>query len=145
MFRYNWFFMSAAFLSFTGCEPNARDPEHGKVTSEDVPRDVGKALETTGKSAEQSKEDFQRGFSARIEELEAEIAKLREKGGDLKEESKSNWERMVADLETKREVARVKLEEISNSSVAAWKDIQKGAQSAWVELDKAFHEAANKF
>jgi len=137
--------MLAAILTVSGCEPNPADPTLGKVTSEDVHRDVEKALDTSGKSAAQTKEEFQRSLSARINELEDEIAKLREKGRDLKEESKFSWDRMVADLETKREVARVKLDEIGHSSAAAWKDIHNGAQLAWDELEKAFHEAANQF
>ncbi len=145
MFRFIKFLMLPAILTVSGCEPKVMNPTPEKVTSDDVRRDVGKAFDTAGKSANQTKEEFERSLSARINELEAEIAKLRVKGRDLKDESKSSWDRMVADLETKREVARVKLEEIGHSSDAAWKDIQKGAQSAWDELDKAFHEAANKF
>jgi len=145
MSRCIWFLILAVVLTVIGCEPKPVDPAPGKVTSVDVRRDVGKALDTTGKSVEQTKEDFQRSLNARINELEVEIAKLREKGKELKDENKSNWDRIVADLETKREAARIKLDEIGHSSAEAWKDIQKGAQSAWDELDKAFHEAANKF
>jgi hypothetical protein len=51
----------------------------------------------------------------------------------------------VAELETKREAARVKLAEIGHSSAEAWKDVQQVAQSAWDELDKAFNNAAREF
>ena len=44
----------------------------------------------------------------------------------------------MAELETKRETARTKLAEVSQSSGEAWKDVQQGAQSAWDALDKAF-------
>ena len=137
--------MLSVVLIVSGCEPKRADQTPGKVTSEDVRRDVGKALDTTGKSAEQTKEDFQRSLNARLNELEAEIAKLREKGKEFKDENKSSWDRVLADLETKREAARVKLDDIGHSSAEAWRDIQKGAQAAWDDLDKAFHEASNKF
>lgn len=51
----------------------------------------------------------------------------------------------MADLEAKREVARAKLDEVGRSSAEAWKDVQKGAQSAWDELDKAVRDASSEF
>ena len=38
-----------------------------------------------------------------------------------------------------------KLAEVGHSSAEAWRDIQKGAQSAWDELDKAVHDASSEF
>jgi len=150
MSRSFWTLMVGLVFLASGCEPKPVNPTPGNVTPgnvtpDDVRQDIGKALDTTTKSAEQTKEDFQRNLRARINELEAEIAKLREQGRDFKDETKSSWDHMVADLETKREAARVKLDEIGRSSAEAWRDIQKGAQSAWDDLDKAFQEASNKF
>ena len=51
----------------------------------------------------------------------------------------------MAELETKRDAAHAKLAEVGHSSAEAWKDVQKGAQSAWDELDKAFHDASREF
>ena len=51
----------------------------------------------------------------------------------------------MVELEIKRDAARAKLAEVSQSSAEAWKDVQKGAQSAWDELDKAFRDASEKF
>ncbi len=50
----------------------------------------------------------------------------------------------MAELETKRETARAKLAEVSQSSGEAWKDVQQGAQSAWDALDKAFRGRRRK-
>ena len=77
--------------------------------------------------------------------MDAEIAKLREKGQDLKDEAKANWAPKMAELETKRDAARVKLTEVGHASAEAWKDAQQGAQVAWNELDKAFRDASREF
>ena len=45
-----------------------------------------------------------------------EIAKLREKGRDLKDQAKADWERKLAELETKRDAARAKLAEFRDSA-----------------------------
>ena len=84
-------------------------------------------------------------LTARLNELDAQIAKLREKGRDLKDDAKTNWDRKLADLETKRDAARAKLAEVGHSSAEAWKDVQHSAQSAWDELDKSFRNASREF
>jgi hypothetical protein len=82
---------------------------------------------------------------ARFTKLNAEITKLREKGRELKDQARVNWDRKLADLETKRDAARAKLAEVSTASAEAWKDVQKEAQSAWDELDKAVDDASREF
>jgi len=71
--------------------------------------------------------------------------RLREKGRDLKDQARANWDQKMAKLETKRDAARAKLAEVGHSSAEAWKDVQKGAQSAYDDLDKAFRDAAQEF
>lgn len=46
----------------------------------------------------------------------------------------------MAEREAKREAAAAQLDESARSSAEAWKDVQKEAQSAWDELDEAFHD-----
>jgi len=135
----------AGLVALVGCERKPADRAPGKVTSEDVRRDVGQAVNTAVEFSQQSKEEFQKNLAARLQEMDTEIAKLREKGRDLKDEAKVKWDQKLADLETKRDVARVKLAEVAQSSAEAWKDVQKGAQSAWDEFDKAFQDASREF
>jgi LPS O-antigen subunit length determinant protein (WzzB/FepE family) len=137
--------MLAGLFAAIGCERKPADRTPGKVTSEDVRRDAGQAVNTAGEFSRQTKEEFQKNLDARLKELDAEIAKLREKGRDLKDKAKANWDQKMAELERKRDAARAKLAEVAHSSAEAWKDIQKGAQSAWDELDKAFRDASREF
>ena len=145
MFRITWMLMLAGVLTASGCERKPADQPPGKLRSEDVRRDAGQAAETAAEYSRQTKDEFQKKLETRLKELDAEIAKLREKGRDLKDQAKADWDRKMADLETKRDAARGKLAEVRDSSGEAWKDVQKGAQSAWDELDKAFHEASREF
>lgn len=132
-------------LATGGCEQSPREQTPGKVTSEDVRRDVGKAVETAAEFSLQAKEDFRHSLEARLKDLDVEIAKLREKGSDLKDQAAATFEKKMAELETKRDAARAKLAEVGQSSAEAWKDVRKGAESAWDELDQAFREAASEF
>jgi TolA-binding protein len=137
--------MLAGVVAAAGCERQPADRMPGKVTSEDVRRDAGQAVNTAVEFSQQAKEDFQKNLDTRLKNMDAEIAKLREKGRDLKDEAKVKWDQKLADLETKRDAARAKLTEVGQSSAEAWKDVQKGAQSAWDEMDKAFQDASREF
>ena len=135
--------MLIGMLTAIGCEQKPTDRTSGKVTSEDVRRDAGQAVSTAAEFSQQTKEEFQKKLDGRLKDLDAEIAKLREKGRDLKD--RANWDQKMADLDRKRDAVRAKLVEVGRSSKEAWKDVQKGAQSAWDELDKAFRDASREF
>ena len=145
MSRSVWILMLAVLFAVQGCERKPADQTPGKVTSEDVRRDADQAVDTAVEYSQQTKEAFQKKLDAQLNELDAKIAELRDKGRDLKDEAKANWDRKMTELETKREAARAKLAEVGRSSAEAWKDVQKGAQSAWDELDKAFRDASREF
>ena len=145
MSRFIWMLALAGLLAASGCERKPADQPPGKVMSEDVRRDAGQAAETAIEYSRQTKEEFQKKLEARLEEVDSEIAELREKGRDLKDQAKPDWDRKMADLETKRDAAGAKLAEVRDASAEAWKDVQKGAQSAWDELDKAFRDASREF
>ncbi len=128
-----------------GCEQKPSDKTPSTVTSEDVRRDAGQAVDTAVEFSQQAKEAFQKRLESRLDEMDGKIAGLREKGSDLKDQAKIDWDRKLADLETKRDVARAKLAEVGQSSAEAWKDVQQGAQSAWEDLDQAFQGASREF
>ena len=143
--RFVCMLILAGLLAAIGCERKTADPMPGKVTSEDVRRDVGQVVDTAAEFSRQTKEEFQKKLDSRLKELDVEIVKLREKGRDLKDKNKADWDRKMAELETKRGAVRTKLDEVGHSSAEAWKDVQKGAQSAYDDLDKAFRDASKEF
>ena len=145
MSRFVWMVSLAGLLAAIGCEQKPADRTPGKVTSEDVRRDAGQAAKTAAEYSQQTKEEFQKDLDARLNELDAEIAKLREKGRNLKDKGKANWDQKMPELQAKRDAARAKLAEVRGSSAEAWKDLRKGAQSAYDDLDKAFRDASREF
>ena len=145
MRRFRWMLMLAGMFAAVGCEQQSADRTPGKLTSEDVRRDAGQAAETAAEYSQQTKEEFQEKLDTRLKELDAEIATLREKGRNLKDEAKVKWDQKMADLEVKRDAARAKLVEVGQSSAEAWKEVPKGAQSAWDELDQALRDASKEF
>lgn len=145
MFRIVIVLILTGLFAAIGCEQKPSDRTPGTVTSEDVRSDAGQAVETAVEYSQQAKEEFRKKLETQLNELDAKIAKLREKGGDLKDDAKVKWDQKMSDLEKKREAAHAKLAEVGQSSADAWEDVRKGAQSAWDELDKAFRDAAEEF
>jgi molecular chaperone GrpE (heat shock protein) len=145
MFRFVWIVVLGGLLAAIGCEQKPADRAPGKVTSEDVRRDAGQAAETAAEYSRQTKEEFEKKLETRLKELDAEIAKLREKGRSLKDKAKADWEQKMTELATKRDAASAKLAEVRDTSGEAWKDVRKGAQSAYDDLDKAFRDASREF
>ena len=145
MFRFVWTLILGGLLAAIGCEQKPADQAPGKVTSADVRHDAGQAADTAAEYSRQTKEEFEKKLETRLKELDGEIAKLREKGRSLKDKAKADWDQKMTELETKRDAARAKLVEVRDSSGEAWKNVQKGAESAYDDLDKAFHDASRKF
>jgi len=145
MSRFGWMLTLVGLFAASGCDGEPADRTPGRVTSDDVRRDAGKAVDTAAEYSQQAKDEFQKKLAVRLEELDGEIAQLREKGRDLQDEARITWDRKIAELEVKRDAARVKLTEVGQSGEEAWKDLRKGAQSAWDELDKAIQEASREF
>jgi hypothetical protein len=137
--------MLAGSLMVYGCEQKTVDPTLENTSPDDVRRDVGKAVDTVAVFSQQTQEELKKSLDLRLKEMEAEISKFRLKGHDLTDQAKISWDQKIAELEIKREAALAKLAEVGRASSEAWRDVQKGAQSAFSELDKALREASSHF
>jgi hypothetical protein len=102
-------------------------------------------MDTAAQAATQAKQDFEMRLTSSLADMDAEIAKLNEKGLALKDEAKARWTKKMVELEAKRTVAREKLDELRKSTGEAWEHLEKGAQSAWDDVRKAFQDAAEEF
>ena len=136
---------AAVLVSCNGCMEAPVEHTVRRVTPEDVRRDMGKAMDTAAKAAIQAKEDVEMRLKSSLADMDAEIAKLQEKGLALKDEAKARWTKKMADLKAKQEAARKEVEELGKSTGEAWERLEKGAQAAWDDLQKAFQEAAAEF
>ena len=147
MSRYVCLLMLSGCVAVLGCnqKPSDSTAPNPKVTSEDVRRDVDQAAKTAGEFAQQAKEEFVQKLEAQLKALDEEVAKLREKGSELKDEAKASWDKKMAELETKREAAKAKLAEVRESSGEAWKDVQRGAEAACEDLNKSLQDAKREF
>ena len=145
MIRSWWLLSAVVLLAASGCTKAPVEHTVRKVTVEDVRRDADKAVDTATSAAVQAKEDFEKRFKASLAEMEVESGKLHDKGLALKDEASTRWKEKMANLKAKQAVAREKLDELRTSTGEAWGHLEKGAQSAWDDVRKAFEDAAKEF
>ncbi|MFZ4638139.1 MAG: hypothetical protein ACOYMC_12065 [Pirellulales bacterium] len=145
MLRSSLLLGAAVLVSVTGCAESPVEHTVRKVTADDVRRDTEKAADTATKAATQAKEELERRLNSGLADMDSAIAKLHEKGHALKDEAKARWNEKMADLKAKQEAARKKVDELGTSTGEAWGRLEKGAQSAWDDLQKAFKDASKEF
>jgi hypothetical protein len=145
MLRSSWLLGAAALMSCAGCAERPIEHTVRKVTAEDVRRDTQKAVDTATKAATQAEEEVEKRLKSSLADMDAEIAKLHEKGLALKDEARTRWNEKMANLKAKQEAARKKVDELGKSTGDAWERVEEGAQSAWDDLQKAFQEASKEF
>lgn len=81
----------------------------------------------------------------KLENVDAEIAKLEEKAADLKGDATRKWAEERTALRERRKIAAEKLSDLKASSGDAWKELKPGLDSTWTELRKAVTDAADEF
>jgi chromosome segregation ATPase len=145
MLRFSWLLSAAILVSCAGCAEPPVEHTVRKVTAEDVRRDAESAADTATRAAIQAREELETRLTAGLADLDAEIARLREKGNALTDAAKTRWNERMADIEAKRGAARKKLDELGSSTGEAWARLEKGAQAAWGDVQKAVEEASKEF
>jgi nucleotide-binding universal stress UspA family protein len=73
------------------------------------------------------------------------MRELKERLEGVKESAKAEWTEKLAELDTKRKAAGVRLEEVQRSAGDAWEHLREGATRAWEELEDAVQKARKEF
>mgnify|MGYP000314631334 CR=1 FL=1 len=84
-------------------------------------------------------------MKARIDEWNADIAKLEARARQAEADMKIKYEEQLETMRQQREHAREKMHEIQHASEEAWESLRHGMESAWDSMTKAFRDAADRF
>lgn len=91
------------------------------------------------------KNAFEQKQEAKIEQMNAEIERLKAKAKEADAESRIKYQEKVDELEALRGVAKTKLDKLKQSSESAWTDISKGLDEATMSLATAIKNASQEF
>ena len=84
-------------------------------------------------------------FKNKLDEWDADIDELEAQAQKTKAELKFELEDQITSLKVKRDIAKLKLSEIMDSSEEAWEDFKTGAEEAWSDLKSAMEKARSHF
>lgn len=91
------------------------------------------------------KEAFEKKHEAKIEEMNAEIDRLKAKAKQSEADSQIKYEEKIKELEALKDKAEERLEGLKKSSKDAWTDVSKGLESATQSLATAIRAASKEF
>src|SRR5438093_1194677 len=75
-------------------------------------------------------EQFRKDMDRKVQELDDQLVKWREKARDAKDDARREMDRKIADLEKARDRTRARLRELGDDSKRAWKDVRRGMEDA---------------
>lgn len=122
-------------------KPVTAEPAPGEdtpVTSEDVKQKVGEAVDTAKEFTKQKRDEYAAKLQQQLDEMNDEIAKLKDKGADLKDDAKAKWNDQIDTLEKHRDQMSKKLKEFNESSAEAWTGLKRDLDIAWKNLKQAY-------
>ncbi len=141
-------FMAALFVSLffmTSC--NRKTPEKGetKVSTEEVKRETGEALETKKTYMAQQKEKYQKDAESTLNYLNDKIKDLQAKAGQAGTDTKAKYNEIIEGLQKKQGEAQDKLNDLKSKSADAWEDVKSGMDAALENLKNSYNEAVSHF
>jgi len=91
------------------------------------------------------KDTYEQRLQAKLEEWDAEIAKLKVKAGEVEAAAQTQYKQELEDLQERRKELEAKLEELRQSGEGAWEDIKAGIELSKDSLDQAIRSARARF
>jgi len=84
-------------------------------------------------------------MKAKLDEWNAEIAKLEAKAKQKEADARKDFDEQVENLKAKRNKANEQLEQMSSAGESAWNDLKAGVEKAAGALGDALNDARSRF
>ncbi|MGH7257174.1 MAG: hypothetical protein ACREIM_02275, partial [Nitrospiraceae bacterium] len=110
--------VAACILIMSGL-PSANAADHA-MGSDKIVKETKEAVEATQQYTIEKKETFERTVQAELRDIQAKIADLQTKTATASGEARVELQKAIKDLETKKDEARKTMDELHNSTTAAW-------------------------
>ncbi|MFP4172988.1 MAG: coiled coil domain-containing protein [Candidatus Hydrogenedentota bacterium] len=90
------------------------------------------------------KDAYEARMQAQLDELKADIAKMRAQAERLAADAKIKQQEEIEELESRRHALERKLKEVREAGTDAWETLRGGVDNAWDELKRSWDEAAKR-
>ena len=92
-----------------------------------------------------NREEYVANLKAQLDKWNAESVTWEEKARNAQADMKTEYEKQLAALQTRREEAMYQMKLLQGASTEAWKDMMTGADAAWKQMQEAFVKARGHF
>ncbi|MEM9808872.1 MAG: coiled coil domain-containing protein [Cyanobacteria bacterium P01_A01_bin.137] len=92
-----------------------------------------------------TKQLYQKEIEGKLEALDAQMAEMQAKADKAGADLKVQYYEQLRTLSERRETVQLKLQELNQSSEAAWETMKGGIENAYGELKQAFDKAVSQF
>ncbi|MFP5381492.1 MAG: hypothetical protein ACLGG4_04445 [Gammaproteobacteria bacterium] len=79
-----------------------------------------------------------------LHKLDAEIDTLAARTGQVEADVRDEYHKQLAQLRTRRDEARAKLDALRDAGDGAWQDLKAGVELAWEALGEAVNSARSR-
>jgi chromosome segregation ATPase len=91
------------------------------------------------------KEAYVKKLQAQLDEWDSDIGRLKAKADNAKADGQLAYYKQIESLREQQLQAQNKLNELRQTSEAAWEDLKAGMESAWDSMGRAVKSAASHF
>jgi len=88
---------------------------------------------------------YEKKMEARLEQIDAEIDKLKAKAKAAEADAQLEYTRHLSDLRQRRDAAGAQLAQLRQAGDDALDDVRAGVENAWKELKDAVDQARSRF
>lgn len=127
------------------CSKKTPEKVETRVSSEDVKRETGEALETTKTYLAQQKEKYQKDAESTLNDLNDKIKGLQSKAEQAGTDTKAKYNEIIEGLRKKQGEAQNKLNDLKSKSADAWEDVKSGMDAALENLKNSYNDAVSHF
>lgn len=92
-----------------------------------------------------SRHEYIDKLKEKLDEWDADIDELEARAQNTKTELEFEIKDQITALKLRRDIMKLKLNEIRDSSEEAWEDIKVGAEEAWADVKDAMKKAKSHF
>jgi gas vesicle protein len=108
-------------------------------------RDTRERIYAKAREFADSREEVLDRLEAQLEHWSARIDSLATRAQDLTAEARTEFDRQLADLKTRREQAQRTLNDLRVTGEDAWRELAAAAERAWQELRRGVDSASTRF
>lgn len=113
----------------------------GTVTKEQAAQQVQQATEAVKAYTTQQAQAFRKEAQEKLDDMSKKIDELKHKAAGAPADVAKKYESLAAELKTKADAVRQKVQGLGSVGSATWKDMKLGVEKAMDDLQKAYDEA----